>query len=212
MDTDRREVWLRVGQRLFSRRGYRDVGIQDVAKSAGMSPGSFYNYFPSKEAFYGQILDRIEEQGIRRLERSVTKFRSPINKLRALYRFATLGIRSNPMLRGVLTGDERFIFPGTEVRKEGGPDLRSILQKNIAQIIREGTIKNIFRSGVFRNPNAMVSALYDSILLHLESERIDDLVEDLLLLLERGLKRRVRLRMRDERVDRRLLRREEDED
>ena len=82
----------------------------------------------------------------------------------------------------------------------------------IMNIIRDGTIKNIFRSGMFRNTSEMIEALYDAILLRIDSDKIDDLVEDFLLLIERGLKRRIQLRKREERVDRRMLRREDSDD
>lgn len=212
MEDNKRETLIKIGQRLFSQYGYREVSIQAVARVAGISAGSFYNYFASKEAFYQEILDRIESQGIRRLEKSVEKFKSPINRLRALYRFVTLGIRNNPMLRGALAGDERYIFPGTEARKERGSDIRARVKEMIMNIIRDGTIKNIFRSGMFRNTSEMIEALYDAILLRIDSDKIDDLVEDFLLLIERGLKRRIQLRKREERVDRRMLRREDSDD
>ena len=102
-------------------------------------------------------------------------------------------------------GDIKYIFPGTEERRERGDDIRSHVQDLILEIIREGTIKSIFRVGSYHDPKYMLTALYDAILLHVDYEYIDDLVEDILLLLRRGLKRQIR--NREERVDRRYMRR-----
>ena len=205
MIKDKKKSLLKVGQRLFSQRGYRDVTVEEVAQIAGMGTGSFYNYFENKESFYGEILDYIEAEGVIRLEKIVAKFQSPINKLRALYRFVTLGIKHNPMLRGGLVGDKKYIFPGTEERRERGDDIRSRVQDIIMEIIREGTAKSIFRVNSYHNPKYMLAALYDAILLHADYAHIDDLLEDILMLLRRGLKRQIR--NREERVDRRYIRR-----
>jgi AcrR family transcriptional regulator len=172
-----------------------------------MSTGSFYSYFESKEAFYGQVLDTIENDGAKRLEKIISTLHSPINKLRVTYRFVTLGVRHNPMLRGVLANDERYIFPGTEERRSRGNDIRSRVQTIMAEILREGTAKGLFRSGIYRNPSYMLAALYDVILYHLDSTKVDDLLEDILILLGRGLRRQIQLRNREKRVDRRFLRR-----
>ena len=205
MSKNKKEALLRVGQRLFSQRGYKDITVEEIAQESGMGTGSFYNYFDNKESFYSEILDTIEAEGIKRLEKIVGKFQSPINKLRALYRFVTLGIRQNPMLRGGLVGDKKYIFPGTEKRRQRGNDLRSRVQDIIVDIIREGTAKSIFRASAYHNPRFMLTALYDAILLHADYRHIDDLLEDILMLLRRGLKRQIR--NREERVDRRYMRR-----
>ena len=167
MKDNKRATLIRIGQRLFSRHGYRDVNIEDVAKAAGMSTGSFYTYFESKEDFYGKILDIIENDGAKRLEKIISSLRSPINKLKVTYRFVTLGVKNNPMLRGVLADDERYIFPGTEERRGRGSDIRTRVEAILVEILRDGTAKGLFRSSVYRNPRALLTALYDAILHHL---------------------------------------------
>ena len=73
----------------------------------------------------------------------------------------------------------------------------------IRDIIEEGMQKRVFRSGIFKDPTRMVSAIYQGILIGIDHEESDDLLYDILLLMSRGLKRRFRLRKRDERKDKR---------
>jgi AcrR family transcriptional regulator len=155
--------------------------------------GSFYTYFSSKEAFYERILDNLENQGIRSVDRLVAGFRSPINKMKALYRFTTLGVKNNPILLGILTGNKKYIYPGQQDRLSGKSSLRAHVEKVISQIIREGSRKGVFRVRQYRNPRRMVLAIYDAILMNLDSDGAEDLMNDILRLLERALKRRVRL-------------------
>jgi AcrR family transcriptional regulator len=203
MPKDTRETYLAVGERLFSSHGYRDVNIEDISKAAGFGTGNFYNYFPSKEDFYTEILDRIEERGMNEAVRLVARLQSPLNKLKALYHFTTLGIRQNRLLRGTLVGEEKYLYPGSELRCRRRQCLRTHIEGMIHEIIEEGMQKRVFRSGIFRDPTRMVSAIYQGILIGIDHEESDDLLHDILLLMSRGLKRRFRLRKRDERRDRR---------
>jgi len=193
MGTNKGEMFLKVGERLFSRYGYRDVSIEDITKEAGVGTGSFYTYFSSKEAFYEQILDNLERQGIRSVDRLVAGFTSPVNKLRALYRFTTLGIKNNPILLGILTGDKKYIYPGQQNRAAGKSMLRAHVERVISRILQEGNRKGVFRIRQYKNPRRMVLAVYDAILMNLDSAGAEYLMNDILRLLERALKRRVRL-------------------
>jgi len=193
MGTSKRDLFLKIGERLFRRYGYKDVSIEDITREAGVGTGSFYTYFPSKEKFYEQILDNLENQGIRSVDRLVGAFKSPVNKLRALYRFTTLGIKNNPILLGILTGDKKYIYPGQQSRSAGAGMLRSHVEQVITQVLQEGSRKGVFRVRRYKNPKRMVLAIYDAILMNLDSAGAENLTDDVLHLLERALKRRVRL-------------------
>jgi len=204
MPRDTRILYLVVGERLFSAHGYRDVNIEEISRAAGFGTGNFYNYFQSKEDFYTEILDRIEERGIREATRLVSRLQSPLNKLKALYHFTTLGIRQNRLLLGTLVGDDKYLYPGSELRCRRKQCLRTHIEGMIREIIDEGMQKRVFRSGIFRDPTRMVSSIYQGILIGIDRGESDDLLHDILLLMSRGLKRRFRLRKRDERRDRRI--------
>ena len=209
METDRKQRLLKAGEALFSQHGYRNVSIEDITTLLGVATGSFYSFFPTKEAFYSEILDKIEARGKKMAERVTSRFRSPMNQLKALYRFTTLGILKNRILRGILTEDKRYLFPRWLERQHNEGSLRAYLERKFSEIIRNGLEGRVFRSGLFHDPRRMVVSLYNTILMNLESEDIGDLMDDILLLLERGLKRRLRLRHRDERRDRRNKQTEE---
>ncbi len=211
MGADKRQLFLKVGEQLFSRYGYKDVNIEDITKEAGVGTGSFYTYFSSKESFYEQILDNLESQGIHAVDRLVGGFRSPVNKMKALYRFTTLGVKNNPILLGILTGNKKYIYPGQQNRLSGKNSLRAHVEKVISEIIREGSRKGVFRVRRYKNPRRMVLAIYDAILMNLDSDRAEDLMNDILRLLERALKRRVRLPGSGTLRDRRKIAKTKDE-
>ncbi|NBC30793.1 MAG: TetR family transcriptional regulator [Spirochaetes bacterium] len=189
----------------FAESGYRDVSVSDIMLEAGLSVGSFYNYFTSKEEFYGRVLDVIESEGIRKIDRVVMRLRSPINKLKAVYRFTTLGLKQNRILRGVLRRDQRYVYPGLAEREQQTGTLRNHVEELLREIIREGTAKNVFRTGLYRDPARLIIAIFDTIVYQIDRDDIDSLLSDMLVFLQRGLRRTLRLRRRDERYDRKVL-------
>lgn len=44
--------------RVFARRGYAASSIRDIAAEAGVSVGSIYRHYPTKEALYANLLDQ----------------------------------------------------------------------------------------------------------------------------------------------------------
>jgi TetR/AcrR family transcriptional repressor of nem operon len=54
-----KEKILRSAQRLFNRRGFRAVSIDEVMSDAGLTRGSFYTYFESKSDLYAQSVARV---------------------------------------------------------------------------------------------------------------------------------------------------------
>ena len=206
VEYNRKDTLLKVGERLFARNGYRDVSIQDITNAAGLGMGSFYTYFDSKEEFYSAILDAIEQRGVKEVEKRVNSFRSPLFRLKALFRYATLSLRSNDILRGIYGREKRFTYPGLESRAAQGNTLFSRIESLIEEILAEGTRKGVFRTSLFRDPKRMLMAIFTTIPLGARDQSSEDLIDDVMMLIERGLKRWLRFR-RQERLDWRARRR-----
>jgi AcrR family transcriptional regulator len=59
---DARERILATAYELFSRRGIRDVGIDEVIQRAGVAKATLYRHFPSKDDLVMAFLERREER------------------------------------------------------------------------------------------------------------------------------------------------------
>ena len=200
MGHNRRDTLLKIGERLFAEHGYRNVSIKDIMVAAGLGMGSFYTYFPSKEAFYSDILDGIEQKGVREVEKHVNGLRSPLFRLKALFRYTILSLRSNEILRGIYTREKRFMYPGAEERTYHGNALFARIEKLLGEILAEGTSKGVFRTSLFHDPQRMLVEIFFAVSLNGSAADAKELAEDMMVLIERGLKRWLRFR-RDERLD-----------
>ncbi len=63
-----REKLLDHGVALLMEQGYHGTGLQELVRSVGVPKGSFYNYFPSKEAFSAEVVRHYIEPFIRQLD------------------------------------------------------------------------------------------------------------------------------------------------
>jgi AcrR family transcriptional regulator len=59
---ERRRSLLELGLELFSSRPYDDISIEEIARTAGMSKGLLYHYFPSKRDFYVECLRAVKHR------------------------------------------------------------------------------------------------------------------------------------------------------
>lgn len=76
---------LRAASRLFTSKGYRETGMQDVARRARLAVGTLYNYFPSKPRIALAIVKRGVGGGLAAGEAIVEKPpRDPVAAVRAL--------------------------------------------------------------------------------------------------------------------------------
>ncbi len=55
------ELFLRAGINLMARKGYTDMGIQEILIMTGLPRSSFYHHFPSKENFAVETLEYFEK-------------------------------------------------------------------------------------------------------------------------------------------------------
>src|SRR5256886_16555586 len=71
------------GLHIMLEKGYHHTGIQDVLQATGVPKGSFYYYFPSKEAFGQAVIAQFASAYLARLEQHLgDTTASPLTRLR----------------------------------------------------------------------------------------------------------------------------------
>ena len=83
---DTRVKLLDAGLGLMLSRGYSATSIDDVCETAGVSKGSFYHFFGSKEEFGLAVLDTFYERGVERVKAGdYTSVADPVERLWAFF-------------------------------------------------------------------------------------------------------------------------------
>ncbi|HZS94220.1 MAG TPA: TetR/AcrR family transcriptional regulator, partial [Chloroflexota bacterium] len=109
---EKRRAILGAATSLFSRNGFAETGVSDIARTAGVSHGTVFLYFPSKEAlFRAAVLDPLEEFATRSLE-VLDGEGSPLERIRRLVRDQVRVIAAErsylQMVQAAMAQRERF--------------------------------------------------------------------------------------------------------
>lgn len=85
-DVSTRESLIEMGLQYMQKTSYCSTGLSEVLALAGVSKGSFYHYFPSKEAFGSAVLQRYLELEVARATTLLTESKAaPLKRLRRYF-------------------------------------------------------------------------------------------------------------------------------
>ncbi len=136
-----REHLLEVGLRQLRLTGYTATGVKEILALANVPKGSFYHYFPSKEAFVSELLDRYAKGEVERLQRIFGDSSiSPLKRLRLYFEdlFAVYGWQGEGT--GCLTGSMSL---------EVGDHIPNLQQKlHTIYTLWQGGIADVLREAV----------------------------------------------------------------
>jgi TetR/AcrR family transcriptional repressor of nem operon len=81
---DLRERIIHESLKLFSLKGFLGTSVDDILQAADTSKGGFYNYFPSKEALFFEVLDKAQRIWRERCISGLDEIESPVGKIEKL--------------------------------------------------------------------------------------------------------------------------------
>jgi AcrR family transcriptional regulator len=98
------EALVEATARILVREGFDRASTNRIAELAGVSVGSLYQYFPSKEALVAAVIDRHQHDIMRKIRRELSEILDqPLEKaLRRLVALAVKAHRVDPKLHRVL--------------------------------------------------------------------------------------------------------------
>lgn len=98
---------LQAGREQLARFGYKKFGIRDVVEAVGVSTGSFYKLYASKEDFVIRVLT-VEKAQVRQcIHDQLMRYKDrPVQALRSFYRVVVEAIYQNPLMNALLLQDD----------------------------------------------------------------------------------------------------------
>ena len=100
---DLRETILAATARLLAEHSFTDLAVSDILRAAGVSRGTFYFYFDSKQAVLAELVRRAVGHGHRAAEPWLANPADPVAALRAgITAGAELWQASAPVLRAIV--------------------------------------------------------------------------------------------------------------
>jgi AcrR family transcriptional regulator len=93
-----------IATRMFAERGYEDTSIEAVLREAGVSRGSLYHHFASKEALFEAVAEEVETSVGAQTVAAASGSAGPVEALRAGF-LAWIRLAGDPVVRRILLID-----------------------------------------------------------------------------------------------------------
>lgn len=151
---------LDIGRGLTARQGYSGVGLSALLKAADVPKGSFYHYFPSKEAYGCALLTDFVDQYRDTLKETLLNPDLCARARLIAYFAGWLRKQTGPALQ-----DRCLIVKLSAEVADLSPDMSKILQTAVTEIV--STLARTLRAGVsdgsiapLSDPDALAQTIY----------------------------------------------------
>ncbi|MGH7603683.1 MAG: TetR family transcriptional regulator [Gemmatimonadaceae bacterium] len=137
---------LEAALRIFAERGYANTRLEDIAATVGVTKGTIYHYFATKEDLLRRAIRHFHEQAFRPLEAVLEKRQSPVSAIIRLFlrrAFGNLDSTRMSVLTLLVQGVAREVPAVYHHWLETGP-VRA--WEILAQLIEQGKARGEFRA------------------------------------------------------------------
>jgi AcrR family transcriptional regulator len=139
-----REALIAAARRLFTERGYENVGTEEIVKSAGVTRGALYHHFGDKASLLEAVYERIEAESTERVARIVlgSELHSPLEAMKAGVE-AFLDECAKPELRQIALHDAPAVLGWDRWREIGAANGLGLIEASVAAAIEAGEIREM---------------------------------------------------------------------
>lgn len=157
---DKRAELYRCGKELFSQKGFKDTNVADITKLAGVSVGSFYNYYSSKERLFMDIYLDENQKLSKGLLESIDMSLPPALLIRQLLELNMERMAANPIL---CQWYNRDVFARIEklYREESGLSSVDFLYHTFYALVQKWQAEGRMRTDI---DSEMIMAMFGAII------------------------------------------------
>ncbi len=181
---------LQAASRLIVHYGFDKTTMDDIAREAGVSKGALYLEWPGKERLFDALIDFEMGRLLKDLQARMAGDPQG-GSIARLYGHTLLVLKANPLISALYTRDSRVL--GDFVRRQDARRYteRLLLSKEvIAQMQSAGLLRGDIRPEVLAYLLSIIAlgfASIGSLIPAEEAPALDDVVEGLTAMVERGL-------------------------
>jgi TetR/AcrR family transcriptional repressor of nem operon len=178
-----REHLLEIGLERLRSTGYTATGVKEILDLAGVPKGSFYHYFPSKEAFAGEVFQLYADGEIRRAERILGDRKvAPLKRLRQYFEELIAVYGHSADISGCLVGSLSLEVADHSPKLQ--MQLKAVYgfwQKGMADVLREAVEQGDLPKST--QPDMLAEFLlnsYEGALVRMKAEKSDGPLDNFL--------------------------------
>lgn len=131
---------IAIARRMFADRGYEDTSIEAVLREAGVSRGSLYHHFASKEALFKAVAEDVETSVGEQTLAAAAGSDGPLAALRAGFR-AWIRLAGDPVVRRILLIDAPSVLGWERWRSMEEDHALGLIRAVLQVIAEEGKLR-----------------------------------------------------------------------
>ncbi|HWL25204.1 MAG TPA: TetR/AcrR family transcriptional regulator [Ureibacillus sp.] len=133
----------------FSSKGFDSAKIDDIVHESGVSKGSIYKLFKSKEEIYIQLIQQNAEELIEQIEEIVSRHKTAKDKVTALFTEYLGQDVDSIMLKSFLVQSEFELYSSRRIEfKDMAKEIRMGKVKIVSDVINEGMKNAEFKNNL----------------------------------------------------------------
>ncbi|HEY5943004.1 MAG TPA: helix-turn-helix domain-containing protein [Solirubrobacterales bacterium] len=139
-----RDALIAAALRLFTERGYDEVGTEEIVRAAGVTRGALYHQFGDKPSLLEAVYERLEAESTERVARIVlgSELHSPMAAMKAGIE-AFLDECAQPELRQIALHDAPAVLGWERWREIGAANGLGLIEASLAAAIEAGEIREL---------------------------------------------------------------------
>ncbi len=131
---------VNAAQRVLAAKGYHGAKVADIAREAGVGVGTFYLYYPTKEAVFHELVEEATSQLLTQMQEASAQEEDPASiSRRRIEVFFLFAAQNRDLFRIIFGHDASF----NDVVRSA----QEMFAANIVQNIQGGIDAGIFRKG-----------------------------------------------------------------
>ena len=131
---------IAIATRMFADRGYEDTSIEAVLREAGVSRGSLYHHFPSKEALFEAVAEDVETSVGAQTVAAADGIDAPVDALRAGF-LAWIRLAGDPVVRRILLIDAPAVLGWARWRAMEERHALGLIRATLKVVAGEGNLQ-----------------------------------------------------------------------
>jgi TetR/AcrR family transcriptional regulator, fatty acid metabolism regulator protein len=185
---DRQRRILDAALSVFSRRGYRETSVDEIAEAAETSKGGVYFHFPGKQVLFRALLDFSARRLLDRVEEAIAREPEPVAKADAALLTVLRAFADHKSMARLFMVEAMGAGPEFQGRlMEMHDDFIAVIQRNLDAAVAAGVVEPVDTRLASR---AWFGALNEVILhwlINNDPERLEDAYDALRPLLLRSV-------------------------
>ncbi|MCW2989015.1 MAG: transcriptional regulator, TetR family [Solirubrobacterales bacterium] len=139
-----RGALIAAARRLFTERGYEEVGAEEIVRAAGVTRGALYHHFGGKSGLLDAAYEELEAESTERVARIVlgSDLHSPLQAMKAGVE-AFLDECAKPELRQIALQDAPAVLGWDRWREIGAANGLGLIEASLAAAIEAGEIREL---------------------------------------------------------------------